>query len=84
MYWDVVAVEPEEHLTLTVRFRDGTKGQVRFEPSYLTGVFAKLSDPSYFRQVRVEEGAVAWPGELDLAPDAMYRRLSRDGEWILK
>ena len=38
----------------------------------LTGVLAPLRDTEFFRQVFIDRGAVAWPGEIDLAPDAMY------------
>lgn len=34
-----------------------------------------LRDAAFFRQVFVDHGAVAWPGEIDLAPDAMYREV---------
>ena len=84
MNWDVVSVKPLEPLELSVLFRDGTEGRVRFEPSHLSGVFEALKAPELFRQVRVEEGAVAWPGEIDLAPDAMYREIKRSGEWVLR
>jgi hypothetical protein len=84
MDWNVVAVEPISSLVLTVRFADGTEGTVRFEPSHLTGVFEALKDPTVFRQVRVELGAVTWPGDIDLAPDAMYREIKRTGEWVLQ
>jgi hypothetical protein len=26
---------------------------------------------------------VTWPGELDLAPDAMHEAIKQQGEWIL-
>jgi Lon protease-like protein len=84
MNWDVVSVKPLEPLELSVLFRDGTEGRVRFEPSHLSGVFEALKAPELFRQVRVEEGAVTWPGEIDLAPDAMYREIKRSGEWVLR
>ena len=48
------------------------------------GVFARLADPSLFAQVFVEHGAVTWPGEIDLAPDAMYAEIKKAGIWILK
>lgn len=35
-------------------------------------MFAALADPALFAEVRIEHGAVAWPGEIDLAPDAMW------------
>ncbi len=47
------------------------------------GVFAKLADPHCFAQVQVHYGAVTWPGEIDLAPDAMYVEIKQNGKWIL-
>jgi hypothetical protein len=26
-------------------------------------------------------GAVMWPGEIDLAPDAMYDEIRKEGRW---
>ncbi|MEY2340582.1 DUF2442 domain-containing protein [Acidithiobacillus sp. IBUN Pt1247-S3] len=84
MEWDVVEVQMESPLALRVRFADGTQGQVRFEPEHLTGVFAALKDPELFGQVHVEHGAVTWPGNVDLAPDAMYDAIRAHGEWVLR
>ena len=84
MYWDVVAVKPIAPLALHVQFADGTSGKVLFEPSHLTGVFAALTDPIVFAQAHVDDGAVAWPGNLDLAPDAMYEAIKSEGEWVLR
>lgn len=83
MYWDVVEVKPIEALGLFVRFTDGLAGEVRFKPEHLSGVFAPLKDPAYFRQVYVDHGTVAWPGEIDLAPDAMYQEIKANGVWVL-
>ena len=84
MNWDVVSVRPVAPLQLAVRFKDGTEGRVRFEASHLTGVFGALKNQDVFEQVRVESGTVTWPGEIDLAPDAMYREIKRSGEWVLR
>ena len=84
MDWDVVDVQPVLPMALQVRFADGTAGQVRFEPSHLTGVFAALKDPALFAQARIEAEAVTWPGDLDLAPDAMYAEIKSHGEWVLR
>jgi Protein of unknown function (DUF2442) len=43
-----------------------------------------LRDESLFRQVRTVLGAVTWPGDLDLAPDAMHRAIKEHGAWIVK
>ena len=83
MYWDVVSVTPIEYLTLKVSFIDGLEGIVLFKPSHLTGVFESLKDTNYFNKVYINHGAVTWPGELDLAPDAMYREIKKNGAWVL-
>jgi hypothetical protein len=75
MYWDVVEVRSEPDYTLFVRFRDGVSGHIRLEEEELTGVLAPLRDPEFFDRVFLDAGAVAWPGEIDLAPDAMYARV---------
>ena len=73
MHWDVTEVRVDGHLTLYVRFADGTHGRVKLEPHRLTGVLAPLRDPDFFSRVYISAGAVTWPGDIDLAPDAMYR-----------
>jgi Protein of unknown function (DUF2442) len=41
------------------------------------GVFKPLAAPALFAQVFVEHGAVTWPGEIDLAPDAIYAQIKQ-------
>ena len=84
MEWDVIEVKTIAPLALRVQFADGTVGRVQFEQSHLTGVFEALKDPHVFQQAHIEGGAVAWPGDLDLAPDAMYKAIKSDGEWVLR
>lgn len=69
---------------LFVRFVDGLTGIVDLTAliaSPQAGVFARLRDRALFEQVRVEMGAVVWPGDLDLAPDAMHAAIKEHGEW---
>ena len=80
MYWDVVEVNPEPDCCLFVRFQDGLSGRVRFRPEELTGALAPLREPQFFNRVFIDHGAVAWPGDIDMAPDAMYRQVSSDTE----
>jgi hypothetical protein len=82
MYWDVVEVKPEPDYCLFVRFADGTRGRVRFSldglpPDEFTGVLTPLRDRAFFERVFVDRGAVAWPGEIDMAPDAMYQQVRK-------
>jgi hypothetical protein len=81
MHWDVVEVKPEPHYGLFVRFKDGAAGRLQLRPEELTGVLAPLLDEQFFERVFIDYGAVAWPGEIDLAPDAMYAQIAgrRDG-----
>jgi hypothetical protein len=50
---------------------------VRLREEELTGAFAPLRDARRFDQVFNDLGAVAWPGEIDLAPGAMYADVAR-------
>ncbi len=77
MYWDIVEVRPEPDYNLYVRFADGVSGRVRISPDTMTGVLAPLRDRRFFEQVFIDQGSVAWPGEIDLAPDAMYAEVAK-------
>lgn len=84
--WRVTSVETLPGLRLRVVFADGLTGVVDVSGlvrSPRAGVFAALEDPALFAQVRVEYGAVTWPGELDLAPDSMHAEIQKHGEWRL-
>lgn len=83
MYWDVIEVKVEPEFTLLVRFADGVQGKVQFMPSHFIGVFKPLSDPIFFARVFIENGALTWPNEIDLAPDALYKEIKAKGKWIL-
>jgi hypothetical protein len=40
-------------------------------------VFSVWNDPNVFNAVRVTaEGAVEWPGEIDLCPDSLYLQMT--------
>jgi hypothetical protein len=54
-----------------------------FVRSPQAGVFGALADPVRFAQVTLEFGTVAWPNELDLAPDAMYDAIQEHRVWML-
>lgn len=80
MPWRVVHVEALPGFRIRVHFVDGTEGTVDLAElvnSSNAGVFAALADPAVFNQVFVQNGTVTWPGELDLAPDAMYESIRK-------
>jgi hypothetical protein len=84
--WRVQEVKPLENYRLYVKFRDELEGFVNLHPlifSDRAGVFISLRDPLLFKKVYLNKGAVSWPDELDLAPDAMYDAIKANGEWVL-
>ncbi|MGZ9082178.1 MAG: DUF2442 domain-containing protein [Rhodoplanes sp.] len=84
--WRVADVQALPGYRLRVRFNDATEGEVDMSQliqASHAGVFAALRDDALFRQVHVALGAVTWPGDLDLAPDAMYQAIRTRGGWIL-
>ncbi len=84
MYWDIVDVKLEnEPLSLSVKFLDGTNGKVVFKPESLYGVFEPLKNPQFFAQVFIDDGVVAWPGEIDLAPDSMHEDIKKYGKCVI-
>lgn len=84
MYADVQTVSVLSHGSLAVTFKDGLQGTVHVLPSFYRGVFAHLVEPEEFGKVRVDNGYVTWPGELDIAPDSMYKAIADSGSFILQ
>lgn len=84
--WRLTKVKPLADYRLEVEFIDGTHGFVEMShrvTSDKAGVFATLRDISLFNQVHLEHGVATWPGEIDLAPDAMHDEIKFHGKWIL-
>lgn len=82
--YDVIAVRPLGAARLAVRFADGLEGEVIFRDTFFFGVFAAVKDPILFAQVGCDQGFVQWPGNLDLAPDAMHDAIAQHGQWVLE
>ena len=84
---DVKTVKALPDYCLEVEFMDRTSGTVHMKNLIFggkAGVFAKLKDKDLFNRVSVQYGVTTWPGELDLAPDAMYAEFKKHGQWVLK
>ena len=75
MPWRVASVEALPGYRLRVRFLDGLEGVVDMSALIASpdaGVFAALADTAAFNRAFVRLGAVCWPGDLDIAPDAIH------------
>lgn len=85
--WRVTSARALPGFRLAVEFADGIKGEVdlsRLVTGERAGVFRGLQAPGVFDAVFVEDGVVTWPGQLDLAPDAMYDEIRANGRWVLE
>ena len=66
---------PDFRLELT--FDTSETGVVDLSSFAGRGVFAVWEQPGVFERVAVtNQGAVEWPGEIDLCPDALYLRMT--------
>lgn len=84
--WRLTKVKPLPDYELEVEFNDGTHGfveMIKLITSDKAGVFAVLQDKALFNKVHLEYGVLTWPGEIDLAPDAMFDAIKQNGRWVL-
>ncbi|MDB0516274.1 DUF2442 domain-containing protein [Ralstonia solanacearum] len=84
--WEVTEAIPKPGFRFMVRFVDGLTGTVdlgQLIHSPGAGVFAALADPELFAKLYVQSGVVTWPGDIDLAPDAMHRQIQQHGCWVI-
>lgn len=72
MLVDVTSVRPLPGFRLLLTFEDGKRGIYDVEPLLDKGVFRRLRNNALFNQVTVELGSVAWPGDLDIAPETLW------------
>ena len=63
---------------IAVRFSDGFEGEVDLSDLVGQGVFEAWRDPKEFDKafVDAESGTVAWPGGVDLCPDALRKEIA--------
>jgi Protein of unknown function (DUF2442) len=71
----IVDVRCVENHRLRLTFEDGKTGELDFSGEEWKGVFEPLRDPSFFRQVELDEelGTIVWPNGADFAPETLHR-----------
>ncbi len=85
--WRIRSMQLLDDYCLSVQFMDGLKGIVDLSGLLLEknpGVFAALRDVHFFKQAYIDRGAITWPGNLDLAPDAMYEAIQKTGKYLFQ
>ncbi len=59
-----------------VRFAGGQQGVVDLAKYFDFGpIFRPLADESFFRELKVEGGTIAWPNGADIAPERLFELL---------
>jgi hypothetical protein len=73
----IVAAESRPNYCVWIRFDDGLEGELSLAHLVGRGVFAAWNDEAAFHELFIDEesGTIAWPGGIDLAPDALHQRL---------
>lgn len=76
---EIVEAKPVGGHRLYLRFNDGVQGEIEVAQIVpFEGVFAAFTDQRFFQQVYVDTdwGTVCWPGNLDLAPEPLWERVT--------
>jgi len=68
---DVVHVKPYTNYHLLVEFENGEKRLFDMSSLIEKQPFNKIKG-AIFMAARVENGTVAWPGNIDIAPETLY------------
>ena len=77
MFPKLLEIKPLANYTLCLKYDDGTVGEVDLTEFTEKGVFKKIKDKTFFKQVYIdkETDAVAWNEDLDLCPDSLFLKL---------
>jgi hypothetical protein len=80
MYYDLKEIKVLDGFKMFVRFEDQKEGTLDLSDIVNSGgVFSRLKDRAVFEQARIDEkwAVLCWPGEIDIAPETLYKRVSR-------
>ena len=69
---EVIKAKHVSGFIIAARFNDGTEKHVDISQWFKGPVFKSLKNPKFFVKFFVEGGTVAWPNDVDIAPEALY------------
>ena len=71
-YKRTVKAEHVGGFNIAVTFEDGTTGTFDFSPYAAYACHRQLKSEGLFSLVRADHGTVAWPGDIDIAPETVW------------
>ena len=71
-YKRTVKAEHIGGLNVAVTFEDGTSGVFDFTPFADYPCYRPLKSEGLFSMVRADHGTLAWPGDIDIAPETVW------------
>ena len=74
-----IEVKPLDHYRISLKYDNGVEGVADLSHLAGKGVFSLWNDYSLFEQVYIdpESGAIAWNNEIDLCPDSLYLKITK-------
>jgi hypothetical protein len=82
--WRIKAVSVLPGFRLALTFCDGSNGIIdcsSIQNSSNPGIYAPLTEPNFFAQVKLELGALTWPNGTDLDPSWLHTELAGTKSW---
>jgi len=67
----ITSVETVSDFRLVLTFSSGKRRCVDMRSSMHYPVFRRLENPAFLDLARADYGTVAWPGEIDIAPETL-------------
>ncbi len=68
----IVEVEVLSDYRLLLTFDDSVKKIKDMKPYLDKGVFKKLKDKEFFKNVKIAYGTISWDEEIDMCADSLY------------
>lgn len=69
---DVVAVQVADEYQLLLTFENQEQRLFDMRPFIETPPWNRLKRGEVFRKVRIQQGTVVWPGQIDIDPETLY------------
>lgn len=69
---EIVDVKVLEDYKLLLTFDNNVKKIKDMKPYLTKGIFKKLKNKEFFKNVKIEFGTIAWPDGIDMCADSLY------------